>query len=99
MNQIRQGLKLRTVDPATLSTGSGSGSGDVRSALMDEIRGGKELRPVERNAQRNSDELTNADPVSGLAGALRRALEERKRALNLSDDESDSTDDNDEWED
>lgn len=79
-----------------MSTGSGNGSGDARSALLDEIRGGKELRPVERNAQRNSDEPKRVDPVSDLAGALLRALEDRKRALNLSDEESESTD-NDEW--
>lgn len=96
LNQIRGGIKLRPVDPAALSTGSGNGSGDARSALLDEIRGGKELRPVERNAQRNSDEPKRVDPVSDLAGALLRALEDRKRALNLSDEESDSTD-NDEW--
>lgn len=85
------------MDPATLSTGSGSGSAtNARSALLDEIRGGKELRPVEWNAQRNSDDTKRVDPVSDLAGALLRALEDRKRALNSSDEESESSE-NDEW--
>lgn len=92
MDSIRKGTTLRKVDPAALSTGSGSG--DARSELLSEIRQGIELKPVEPSGQRDScNRGTDA-----LADALRRALQERSRVLRSSDEEED-TSDNEEWDD
>lgn len=92
MDSIRKGTTLRKVDPAALSTGSGSG--DARSELLSEIRQGIELKPVEQSGQRDScNRGTDA-----LADALRRALQERSRVLRSSDEEED-TSDNEEWDD
>lgn len=95
MESIRKGTQLRKIDPAALSTGSGSG--DARNDLMDEIRRGKELKPAterELGGQRDSCN-TGTD---ALADALRRALQERSKAFQSSD-EDESTSDNEEWDD
>lgn len=66
---------------------------------MSEIRMGIELRPAnqrELSANRASDEISGTD---ALADALRRALQERVRVLQSSDDESVSSGNDDEWED
>lgn len=83
------------MDTSTLSTGSG----DSRSDLMSEIRMGFELRPAQNRelpANRSSDEVTGTD---ALADALRRALQERGRVIQSSDDESESSGNDDEWDD
>lgn len=98
MDSIRKGTQLKKVDPATLSTGSGSGSGsgsgDARSDLLSEIRQGIELKPAA--GRELGDECYRA--TDALADALRKALEKRSHALQSSDDEDESTD-NEEWED
>ncbi|TMW53567.1 hypothetical protein DOY81_001331 [Sarcophaga bullata] len=95
LESIRKGVQLKKVDTSALSTGSG----DSRSELMSEIRMGIELRPAnqrELSANRASDEISGTD---ALADALRRALQERVRVLQSSDDESESSGNDDEWED
>lgn len=98
MESIRSGATLKKVDPATLSTGSGSDDG--RNNLLKEIRQGVELRPAgERElSQRDSSNSAGCGGTDALADALKRALQERSRALRLSDEEEDSSD-NDEWDD
>lgn len=91
MDSIRKGTQLRKVDPAALSTGSGSG--DARSDLLSEIRQGIELKPAADRASGEGFRATDA-----LADALRKALEKRSHALQSSDEEDESSD-NDEWED
>lgn len=97
MDSIRKGTTLKKVDSTTLSTGSGSDDG--RNNLLKEIRQGVELRPAgERElSQRDSNNSTGGG-TDALADALKRALQERSKALRLSDEEDDSSD-NDEWED
>lgn len=66
---------------------------------MSEIRMGIELRPAtqrELSTNRASDEISGTD---ALADALRRALQDRVRVLQSSDDESESSGNDDEWED
>lgn len=94
MESIRKGTTLKKVDATTLSTGSGSDDG--RNNLLKEIRQGVELRPAgERElSQRESGNNFGTD---ALADALKRALQERSRALQSSD--SSSSSDNDEWDD
>lgn len=95
MDSIRKGTTLRKVDPAASSTGSGSG--DARNDLMDEIRRGKDLKPAaERELTGQRDSCNRG--TDALADALRRALQERSRVLQSSDDEED-TSDNEEWDD
>lgn len=86
-------LSLQKVDTATLSTGSG----DTRSDLMKDIRQGIELRPAkerELGSQRLGD---NGGGTDALADALRRALAARGNAIHSDEDETDSEDNDNEW--
>lgn len=87
------------MDPSTLSTTS-SGSSDNRTDLLSEIRQGVELRSAanrELGAQRES---SGAVATDALAAALKRALQERGRALRSSDEDDDDDSENDgEWDD
>ncbi|XP_013097655.1 actin nucleation-promoting factor WASL isoform X2 [Stomoxys calcitrans] len=96
MDSIRKGVALKKVDTSALSTGSGDSHGD----LMSEIRMGFELKPAQSReipANRISDE--NVSGTDALADALRRALLDRGRVIQSSDDESDSSGNDDEWDD
>lgn len=68
---------------------------------MSEIRQGIELRPVEsRELPPASNRSSENSGTDALADALRRALQDRGRAIHSSDDDSDESSDNDgEWED
>lgn len=85
---------------STKSSGSGESGGgeDMRDQLMNQIRKGTHLKKVEPNA--NKPEVSKT-PTSGLAGALARALQERSRAINQTDDssDSDSNSDDEDWDD
>lgn len=97
MESIRKGTTLKKIDPTTLSTGSGSDDG--RNNLLKEIRQGVELRPAgERECSQRDSSNSAGCGTDALADALKRALQERSRALRLSDEEEDSSD-NDEWDD
>ncbi|XP_030370784.1 neural Wiskott-Aldrich syndrome protein [Scaptodrosophila lebanonensis] len=96
MDAIRKGTTLKKVDQSAVSTGSG----DSRSELMSEIRLGIELRPAanrELSTPRNSDDGENG--TDALADALRRALRKREEVMQSSDDESESSTNDDEWDD
>lgn len=95
MDSIRKGTQLRKVDRASLSTGSGSGH--ARNDLLSEIRQGIELKPATERYFGGGQEC-GYRATDALADALRRALEKRSHALQSSDDEDESSD-NDEWED
>lgn len=75
-------------------------STSTRSNLLSEIKQGIELKPIGNReihtppANRDSDVGTDA-----LAMALRRALETRGRVMQSSDEESESSDIDGEWED
>lgn len=97
MDSIRQGAKLKKVE---VSSNASNSSGDSRSDLLSEIRTGVELRPVSDRPQQNRSS-DGAGGTDALADALRRALEQRKMAVNgASSSESDNEpSDNDEWSD
>lgn len=83
------------VAAAAAATG---GSQDTRSDLMQEIRQRKELRPVsEREMQVNRS--SSGEGTDALADALRRALQERGRVIQSSDDSCTSSDNDGEWDD
>ncbi|XP_063700312.1 actin nucleation-promoting factor WASL [Culicoides brevitarsis] len=98
MESIRKGTKLRKVDQ--ISVGS-SGSGDARTELLNEIRHGTTLRPAEERVLSNRLSNDEAAPTDALALALRRALEQRKGAIqsDSDDDSSESFDNDNEWDD
>lgn len=100
MDAIRKGQTLNHVEPTEQSapTNSNSSGGEgIRDQLMFQIRKGVDLKKVEPIV--NKPEVKA--PTSGLAGALARALQERSRAINQTDDSSDSNSNSsdDEWED
>ncbi|CAG0915759.1 unnamed protein product [Notodromas monacha] len=100
LQEIRAGKPLKRVNNAPKEERQVPVVADGRSALLDDIRKGVTLNRVET---RPKSELSE-DPGfgDGLAGALRRALEERNGALNPSDSEtsdSESDIDDDDWED
>lgn len=71
---------------------------DSRSNLLDEIRQGITLKPVANEPRPNSATPNLAE--GGLAAALTRALAERSRAMySESEDSSDFSDNDEEWED
>ncbi|XP_017006200.2 actin nucleation-promoting factor WASL isoform X1 [Drosophila takahashii] len=93
MDAIRKGTQLKKVDAAALSTSSG----DSRSDLMKDIRQGTVLKPAkerELGSQRNSD---NGGGTDALADALRRALAARGNAIHSDEDETESSDNEGEW--
>uniref|UniRef100_A0A336KK08 CSON011222 protein n=1 Tax=Culicoides sonorensis TaxID=179676 RepID=A0A336KK08_CULSO len=98
MESIRKGANLRKVDQ--ISIGS-SGSGDARNDLLNEIRHGTTLRPAEERVLSNRLSNDEAAPTDALALALRRALEQRKGAIqsDSDDDSSESFDNDNEWDD
>ena len=65
-----------------------------RGDLMRQIREGTALRPL--SGASRSPSVADAGP-SGLAGAMARALADRKRAVQFSDGEDDENEENDEW--
>ncbi|XP_068155283.1 actin nucleation-promoting factor WASL [Drosophila tropicalis] len=94
MDAIRKGTTLKKVDTAALSTGSG----DSRSDLMSEIRTGIELKPATQRELGNQRDSGN-EGTDALANALRRALAARGNAIHSDDDESESSDNDGEWDD
>jgi len=101
MEQIRKGSTLNHVEPTEMTSHTqlnSNGGEDIRGQLMNQIRSGVNLKKVEPNANKPEPSKT---PTGGLAGALARALQERSRALNQTDDSSDSNSNSsdDEWED
>lgn len=92
---------MNHVDPVqkkSQQTAPISNSDDPRTALMNQIKGGVKLKPVNSN-QSKPTPVAQSKPAIGLAGALAKALQERKEALQPTDDESqsDHDDDDDEW--
>ena len=81
------------------STGSGGGGGG-RDDLLAQIRGGATLRHVTDKPAPAPASSEAAPP--GLAGALARALADRKRVIHSSDEdeeEEEEDEDDDDWED
>ena len=71
---------------------------DTRSNLLEEIRTGVTLKKVATEPRPNSATPNLAE--GGLAAALTRALAERSRAMySESEDSSDFSDNDDEWDD
>ncbi|XP_054168787.1 actin nucleation-promoting factor WASL-like [Oppia nitens] len=94
MDQIRKGRQLQHVEPDSDSNKSNTSSNDdPRNALLNQIKQGVGLRPAENRTLKPVPK--KADEVGGLKEALMRAMNERSKAINRTDDESDGGGDSD----
>lgn len=97
MNAIREGAKLKHVAPTEVEKPRTSSVNDPRHDLLDQIRAGKDLKPVEKAA---SAAPAKQDGLDGIAGALARALQERSRVIHSDSEESgQDEDEDDDWDD
>ncbi|KAL7288564.1 hypothetical protein TKK_0017305 [Trichogramma kaykai] len=95
MESIRSGIPLKKINKEETKSPTPK---DTRSNLLDEIRQGITLKPVTNEPRPNS--ATPNVVEGGLAAALTRALAERSRAMySESEDSSDFSDNDDEWDD
>lgn len=70
---------------------------DSRNDLLNQIRVGKELRPVETNKHAPQPAPVD-ESLEGMAGALARALENRFNVIHSDSDESgNEEDEDDDW--
>ena len=92
MDAIRKGGQLRHVEPDSDSNKSNTSGDDPRNALMNQIRLGVGLKKAE---DRPLKPIKQSEETGGLKEALMRAMQERSRAINRTDDESDGNDDTD----
>lgn len=97
MESIRSGSKLKPVAAQEVAASRPKPPvNDTRHDLLSEIRGGKELKPVEVN--KNQPPPATDESLDGLAGALARALENRFNVIHSDSDESGQEDDeDDDW--
>lgn len=94
-DQIRKGKELNHVEVGSANNSLSSGD-DARGALLSQIRQGCVLKPVSEDAR----PVQSPSPLmEGLAGALARALQERSRAIQQTDESGSSSDedDGDDW--
>lgn len=104
MSQVLKGKQLNRVDPEKKNNrqaappGPVSASDDPRTALMNQIKGGVKLKPVSAN-QSKPEPVSQPVVAGGLAGALAKALQERGKVLQQTDESSSDNeeDDDDEW--
>ncbi|XP_014213768.1 neural Wiskott-Aldrich syndrome protein [Copidosoma floridanum] len=95
MESIRSGISLKKVNRDETKSPTTS---NPRNNLLDEIRQGITLKPVANEPRPNSATPNLAE--GGLAAALTRALAERSRVMySESEDSSDFSDNDDEWND
>jgi hypothetical protein len=101
MEQIRRGNQLKHVEADSDSNKSNtSNSDDPRNALLNQIKQGVGLRPVDDRPLKPLPKST--DEAGGLKEALMRAMNERNRAINHTDEsdgDSGGASDGDEWDD
>lgn len=98
MDAIKSGKKLKHVEVD--ADNKSVKSMDSRGELLDQIRQGIELKPVQVESRSSQGSSGGGAPEDGLAGALARALAERSRAIHSeSSDSDDDEEDDDEWED
>lgn len=101
MNQVLKGRQLNHVDPEKKSprpAGPASVQDDPRTALMNQIKAGVKLKTVSQT-QPKPEPTPAPVPTEGLAAALAKALQERGKVLQQTDESSSSEEDDedDEW--
>lgn len=103
MSQVLKGKQLNHVDPekkAARPGGPRAASDDPRTALMNQIKAGVKLKTVS-SSQNKAEPAAQPVAAGGLAGALAKALQERGKVLQQTDESSSESedDDDDEWDD
>ncbi|KRZ56120.1 putative succinyl-CoA ligase [GDP-forming] subunit beta, mitochondrial [Trichinella nativa] len=98
LDEIRRGKALKHVDERSSNTAKEPAAVDNRMALMNQIAQGVNLKPVEKMPQSNAKD-DEAEKMGGIAGALARALLERRGQMGVESDSSDEEDDDDDDED
>ena len=104
MQQIQAGAKLKSVGPPTASGEKQpvpTNPPNSRDHMMNQIKQGTQLKHVDPTEPENRKSTTNIQDLGGIAGALARALEERRKNMMNSEDsdESENEDNDSEWED
>jgi len=104
MSQLLKGRQLNHVDPEKRNqrpTKPAQTQDDPRTALMNQIKAGVKLKTVSTNQPKPESNTQPASAGSGLAVALAKALQERGKVLQHTDESSssDGEDDEDEWDD
>ncbi|UMM29822.1 hypothetical protein L5515_011992 [Caenorhabditis briggsae] len=99
--EIQAGKQLRTVQQN--SSNDAPKGGDARGDVMAQIRQGAQLKHVDAAAEqeRRKSATSGAAGMGGLAGALAKALEERRLNMGIDDssDDDEEEDDKNEWSD
>ncbi|KRZ76020.1 putative succinyl-CoA ligase [GDP-forming] subunit beta, mitochondrial, partial [Trichinella papuae] len=99
LDEIRRGKALKHVDERSSNTAKEPAAAvDNRMALMNQIAQGVNLKPVEKMSHSNAKD-DEAEKMGGIAGALARALLERRGQMGVESDSSDEDDDDDDDED
>lgn len=103
MSQVLKGRQLKNVDTSSDKRSPNPSlppvQDDPRTALMNQIKAGvrlKTVKPNNGNPPLASQQVVNG---GGLAGALAKALQERSKVLQQTDDEGQTSSSDDEWDD
>ncbi|CAI5447153.1 unnamed protein product [Caenorhabditis angaria] len=101
--EIQAGKQLRSVAASSSPNSNTNQSGDARGDVMAQIRQGAQLKHVDAAVEQERRKSTqgSAAGMGGLAGALAKALEERRMNMGIDDssDEEEDEDDKNEWSD
>uniref|UniRef100_A0AC35U6P2 CRIB domain-containing protein n=1 Tax=Rhabditophanes sp. KR3021 TaxID=114890 RepID=A0AC35U6P2_9BILA len=90
--EIQAGRSLKPVEQASPT------DNNPRDGLLAQIQRGTNLKHVDSDSiQQNRKSATTVSDAGGIAGALARALEERRKNMLVSDSESDGDNNDDEW--
>lgn len=85
LEDIRRGVQLKSAGDNSSENGGDGEIGDTRDALLNQIVKGVALKKVDSVPQQRTTEVPE---LNGIAGALARALKERREQLVESDGES-----------
>uniref|UniRef100_A0A5S6QXE9 WH1 domain-containing protein n=1 Tax=Trichuris muris TaxID=70415 RepID=A0A5S6QXE9_TRIMR len=101
--EIRRGKALKRVDVSPAATGATKKEPQSeRTELMNQIAQGVSLKPVDK-VQTKTDPAPPTEELNGIAGALARALLERRNQMTAADesseDDEEDEDDDEEWDD
>ncbi|CAI4227761.1 unnamed protein product [Auanema sp. JU1783] len=94
--EIQAGKKLKSVGDPAEKVGAPNARGD----MMAQIRQGTQLKHVDKDEEEKRKSAAPLSDMGGLAGALAKALEERRVNLGIDDSsEEEDSDDKNEWSD
>ena len=86
LKEIQAGKQLRSVNSSEKKPATNS---DARGDVMAQIRQGAQLKHVDPAEQANRRSVPALADIGGIAGALAKALEERRNNMQLDDSSDD----------